>query len=131
MSGKMRGCCPAEAATYRAENENPGVRPVTGTAREIADRLGYEAGYIRRLAREGWVTRTGWHVDVVTPTSRTGKVYAGREYIAENPDEDPIIGPVSEIAALTGMTESAVNYLIRSGGQSRDGWTVRPAEVSP
>jgi DNA-binding MarR family transcriptional regulator len=122
---KRRGCCPPEAAIYRAVNENPRIEPITGTAREIADRLGVIPGHIRSLARSGRATKSGWTVDIVTPTERTGKRYERKEYIAECPGEDPIVGPVSEIAALTGLSESDVTYLIRYQGKSRKGWTVR------
>lgn len=30
---KRRGCCPPEAAIYRAVNEDPRIKPITGTAR--------------------------------------------------------------------------------------------------
>lgn len=122
---KKRGCCPPEAAIYRAVNNDPRVEPIVGTAREIADRLGFIPGHIRALARSGRETKSGWTIDIDTPTDRTGKRYERTEYIAECPGEDPIVGPVSEIAALTGLSESDVTYLIRYQGKSRKGWTVR------
>ena len=122
------GCCPTDAAIYRAVNDDPRIKPITGTAREIGDRLGVIPGYIRALARSGRATKDGWTVDIVTPTERTGMRYERKEYIAECPDNDPIIGPVEEIAALTGLHPSSVAYLIRSGGKSRTGWRVRPVE---
>lgn len=124
-----RGCCPPVAGIYRAVNEDPRVEPIVGTAREIGDRIGNEANYIRALARSGRYSKNGWRIETDTPTPRTGKAgRPGAEYIAERPDDDPIIGPVEEIAALTGLHPTSVAYLIRSGGKSREGWTVRPVD---
>lgn len=124
-----RGCCPPMAGIYRAVNEDPRVEPITGTAREIGYKLGMMSNYIRALARSGRVSKAGWRIEIDTPSQNTGK--AGRpaaEYIAERADDDPIIGPVDEIAALTGLDPSSVRYLIRTGGKSWSGWRVRPAE---
>jgi hypothetical protein len=128
---KKRGhsCCPTDAAIYRAVNDDPRVQPFTGTAREIADRLGHGDNYIRHIARTGVTTKKGWRIELETPGPYTGINNAiPRDYIAERPDDDPIIGPVEEIAALTGMHPSSVEYLIRTGGKSRAGWRVRPVE---
>lgn len=122
-----RGCCPPSAGIYRARNYLTHEPEIEGTAREIGDKIGHDANYIRVMARTGQMSKAGWTVKVVKPsTVQRGRI--GGEYIAECPGEDPIIGPVNEIAALMGVSEEAVRYLIRSGGRSRVGWTVRPAE---
>lgn len=119
-----RGCCPPVAGIYRAINEDARVEPITGTAREIGEKLNHEAGYIRHLALSGGITKTGWAIMLETASSRSIRTH--RVFIAEHPDEDPIIGPVEEISALTGMSPESVRYLIRKGGKSWSGWTVRP-----
>ena len=122
------GCCPSAAGTYRAYNKQLEIE-IVGTAREIGDKTGMDAGRIRFFARTGRKSKHGWAVELLAPSVYTGKV--GRraiEYIAERPDDDPIIGPPSEIALLTGMEISSVWYLIHSGGKSRSGWTVRPVD---
>lgn len=130
---ETRAGFPTSAGIYRAVNDDPGVEPITGTAREIAGRLGHLDNYIRHIAQTGGVTKSGWRIDRITAPKYAEEThhYAGREYVAERPDDDPIIGPVDEIAALTGMRPTSVMYLISSGGTSRDGWTIRPAEETP
>lgn len=123
------GCCPTDAAIYRAVNDDPRVKSIIGTAREIADRLGHGANYIRRIARTGVTTKKGWRIELEKPGPYTGiNNSIPRDYIAERPDDDPIIGPVEEIAALTGLHPVSVEYLIRTGGKSCYGWRVRPIE---
>lgn len=124
---KRCGCRPAIEAVYRAENENAVVQPIVGTAREISEKLGYETGYIRKLAHMGRVTQKGWFITLETPSQWTGvKTQLHREFIAECDDDDPIIGPISEIAELTGLHPAKVLHLIDTGQTSREGWRVRP-----
>lgn len=120
----QRGCCPGTAGIYRAKNCITHEPEIEGTAREIGDKIGHEANYIRVMARTGHMSKAGWIVKVVAPSTLHGGRLGG-EYIAECPGEDPIVGPVDEIAALTGLSSESVRYLIRTHGKSRAGWTVR------
>lgn len=123
------GCCPSAAGTYRAFNKKLELE-VVGTAREVGEETGIDAGRVRFFARTGRKSKEGWAVELLKPSVWTGKV--GRravEYIAENPNEDPIVGPPSEIAALTGMDVSSVWYHINTGTKTRSGWVIRPVDA--
>ena len=108
------------AAIYRAVC---GDREVIGTSREIQTETGIFFDYVRKLAKSGRKTKDGWTISIVKPSDRH-EVEHPNEYIAECIGEDPIIGPVSEIAALTGMDVAQVRAVIRTG-KTFDGWSVR------
>lgn len=111
---------PEVIGIYRAERDG---ETVIGTAREISNEIGLDQNYIRHLAKDPRKkTRGGWRISV----QEAGTGYSPpMEYLAECDGEDPIIGPVSEIAALTGMPISTVRYLISTGEKSGIGWTVK------
>lgn len=99
---------------------------VSGTARMLSHGTPYSANYIRKIADTKTITQYGDRV--VTVEHNAGKLLVPPVVlIAENPADDPIIGPAEEIAALTGLTQNRIRELARTGGSSRAGWTVRPA----
>ena len=104
---------------------------VTATARMLSRAVGYSADYIRELARTGVASADGCRVELLAELSQGELRDAGlnrpKVYLAENPDEDPIIGPAEEIAALTGYTERYVLNLASSGRVTKAGWRVRRA----
>ncbi len=108
------------AAIYRAVC---GDREIVGTSREIQMETGIFFDYVRKLAKSGRTTKDGWTISVVKPADRS-RIECPNEYIAECEGEDPIIGPASEIADLTGMDVAQVRALIRTG-KTFDGWSVR------
>lgn len=96
-----------------------GAEVVVGSPREIEKSTGIYYDYVRRLANSGSKTKTGWRVKRVRPA-----IYITREFLAECPGEDPIIGPADEISALTGVELWKVREAIRTG-KSVCGWTIR------
>lgn len=113
-------------AIYRAVRGN---QEVVGTSREIEKETGIFYDYVRQVAKRGGATRTGWIVYLVTPCNRD-EITNPKEYLAECPGEDPIVGPVSEIAELTGMEKSVIRRIIQTG-KSANGWTVKPIKKKP
>lgn len=120
------------------DNKNPNIYRiiradgtfVTGSSYMLAKVVPYNPRYIRELAKRGTTTRNGERVELV----RAGNEFpAPRDnmkkpvYVAENPDDDPIIGPCEEIAALTGYTKQHICRLALTGDRTKRGWTVRPA----
>ena len=114
---------PDSPMVLEAVNRDPAVSPIRGTATDIGAKLGHDAGYIRRCVRDGHMTKSGWTFRVVC--RKEGPRAGVNEYIATNPREDPIIGPISEISALTGMSGSNIRRLIQTGRSSLNGWTVK------
>lgn len=110
-----------KAGIYRAVK---GDTEIVGNPREIEDLTGINYTYVPKLARTGTETYTGWKVFLVTPADR-GAFDEPREYLAECEGEDPIIGPASEIAALTGIDPFIVNKMVKDG-ISFQGWSVKP-----
>lgn len=121
-----------------ADNKNPNIYRivradgtfVTGSSYMLAKVVPYNPRYIRELAKRGTTTRNGERVELV----RAGNEFpAPRDnikkpiYVAENPDDDPIIGPAEEISALTGYTRQHIIRLSKDGARTKKGWTVRPA----
>lgn len=105
---------------YRAERD--GVF-IIGTAGMIAKGIRHEVGTVRKWAREGRTFADGWRVVIaLEPTPLRREIY-----VAEHPDDDPIIGDAEEVAALLGIAEGTVHKLCAEHRVSRHGWTVRRA----
>lgn len=102
-----------------------GDEEIIGTTKELAEALYLTPDSVRKMARSNGQrqTRDGWRFGVVTPPQDCNGFSAPKEYRATNPDEDPIVGPASEIAALTGMTAAWVRTMARTG-RVTNGWTV-------
>ena len=99
---------------YIAERGN---EKVIGTINDMAHLLGKRADYIHHLIEYQFRTREGWTVKKY----RRG-VYI---YIAEHPEEDPIIGTSEEVACLLSFTEEYIRKMARTGKKSKNGWTIR------
>lgn len=112
---------------YRAER--PDGTYVTGSSYMLALAIPYSARYIREAAKIGRTTREGYRITLV----KAGNHFPNPPrtdmkkpvYVAENPDDDPIIGPCEEIAALTGYTKQHICRLALTGDRTKRGWTVR------
>lgn len=110
---------------YEATNSGTG-EVLSGTQKELADALGRSDTTIRFCAKTGAMTSSGWTIRFVQQTySRNSAV---RPYYASCPGEDPIVGPISEIAALTGLSERYLRDLYHSGKASKSGWRIRKAQ---
>lgn len=104
---------------------------ITGSSYMLAKAIPLSAQYIREIAKFQRVTREGYAVELV----RAGNEFPAKPrddmqkpiYVAENPDDDPIIGPAEEISALTGYTRQHILRLAKEGLRTKAGWTVRPA----
>jgi hypothetical protein len=104
---------------------------VTGSSYMLAKVIPLSPRYIREIAKFQRVTREGYAVELV----RAGHEFPAKPrddmlkpvYVAENPDDDPIIGPAEEISALTGYTRQHIIRLSKDGARTKKGWTVRPA----
>lgn len=112
---------------YMAENHKKGGW-CSGTSTEIEEKLQWSKGYAAALVRSGKATRDGWTVRIAYTIERTLR---GSEpphiYVAEKPDEDPIIGTCKEISELTGISYSLLLGVVRREGREVKGWTLRPA----
>jgi len=119
----------AKPNIYRAER--PDGTYVTGSSYMLEKVLPYSNRYIRELAKAGITTRKGYRVTLV----KAGNEFPAPPrdsmkkpiYVAENPDDDPIIGPCEEIALLTGYTRQHIIRLSKDGKRTKAGWMVRPA----
>lgn len=103
---------------YLAER---GDEQVVGTISEIAALLGKTEHYVHKLIMTKYRTRAGWTV------RRYGKTIS--VYIAEHPDDDPIIGPAEEVACLLGYSIRYVRRIAQNGTKSGKGWTIRREEA--
>ena len=98
-----------------------GDERVIGTISEIAALLGKTEHYVHKLLWNHYRTRAGWRVErykIVTSV-----------YIAEHPDDDPIIGPAEEVACLLGYSIRYVRRIAQNGTKSGKGWTIRREEA--
>lgn len=102
---------------YLAER---GDERVIGTIHEIAALLGKSEHYVHKLLWNHYRTRDGWKV------SRYNTVTG--IYIAEHPEDDPIIGPAEEVACLLGYSRWYIRRLAREGKKSKTGWSIRREE---
>ena len=117
----------------RGKHRNPNIYRVTcpdgsvltGTAVDLSAQTGINDNYLRAAAKLNRPISGSYTVRLI----RRGNcnITTGKIYVAEHPDEDPIIGPASELALLTGMTDVWIRQIAVSGRSSRDGWRVRLA----
>lgn len=102
-----------------------GDEEIVGSTKELARRTFLTSDSIRKLVRSNGAkqSRDGWRFGVVIPPEGCNGFSPAKEYRATNPDEDPIVGPAEEIAALTGMSSSWVRVMAKTG-RVTNGWTV-------
>lgn len=104
---------------YTAEKDGVFIR---GTVEELAVRLGKCKKHIYQHSSNKSRTREGWKI---WRAARRPYVF-----VAEHPNDDPIVGDVEEVAALLGINESTVYEIARKHGRTREGWMIRYAEGS-
>lgn len=111
---------------YRAKNKKS---EFIGIPEEISGATGISQDYVSKLAKSGRRTKTGWAITLVRMIERRDiAIDPDKEFLAENPEEDPILGTLDEISSLTGMELFTVRSLALCGIASSNGWTVIPVD---
>lgn len=115
---------------YIAERDG---ETITGTSGEIEEALHLCRGYAAGLARTGKRTRSGWTVRIVEGSQieceipQQARYWSKMNYRATRKGEDPIIGSLNEISALTGINDSSLRDAVKKGRTDYKGWHIVPA----
>lgn len=106
---------------YEAFRGNERVR---GSIDEVSAAIGRKPKYVRKMVAGIRGARNGWKVRRLYCTQWV--------YAADNPDDDPVSGPLEEVASILGYTQRYIRLLADTGRVSKDGWRVKKhiAEVS-
>lgn len=104
--------------------ERDGDDPIVGTSADIADVLGVSRQTAQDRARMHMRTRDGWMIRRMEPDEPVPETLPARIFRAERENDDPIVGPAEEIAALTGYCRAFIYELAETGKASFAGWRV-------
>lgn len=102
---------------------------VSGSCQMLSRELKYAASYLRGIADTGHITRRGDRVETVVKNWNEDEPRCGQPgiYIAEKSGENPIIGPIIDIAKSIHYSMSYLKTVCRLRKATESGWSVRKA----
>ena len=99
-----------------------GDERIRGSIDDIAEAVGQKPKYIFKMMDGSRGARSGWKIR---------RLYRLQyEYYATNPQDEPVIGTLEEVASLLGYTQRYIRILTETGRRSKDGWSVRREQVA-